>query len=101
MSIPRRCQELGLSYCTLWYILYLDVHLRPYKAQPVKQLKPADHSQCRRYVEYALKQQAVDGKFSNKIFFNHEAHFTLGGYANKQNCRIWASEALQVIKERS
>ena len=31
VSIPRRFQELGLSYGTLWRILYLDLHLHPYK----------------------------------------------------------------------
>ena len=55
-------------------------------------LKPADHSQCRRYVEWVLEQQAVGGNLSNKIFFSDEAHFTLAGYVNKQNCRILGSE---------
>ena len=39
-------------------------------------------------------------KFFGKIFFSDEAHFTLGGYINKQNCRIWSSEDRQVIEER-
>ena len=47
-----------------------------------------------------LEQQAVDGNFSNKIFFSDEAHFPLGGYVNKQNCRICGSENPQVIEER-
>ena len=28
------------------------------------------------------------------------AHFSLGAYANKQNCRIWGSENPKVIAER-
>ena len=44
MSIPRRSQELGLSYGTFWRILHLDLHLYPYKVQLTQQLKPADHS---------------------------------------------------------
>jgi hypothetical protein len=100
VSIPRRSQELGLSYGTLWRILHLDLHLHPYKVQLTQQLKPADHSQRRRYVEWVLEQQAVDGDFSNKIFFSDEAHFSLCGYVNKQNCRIWGSENPQVIEER-
>ena len=66
----------------------------------MQQLKPADHSQRRRYMEWVLEQQAVDGNFSNKIFFSDEAHFKLGEYVNKQYCRIWGFEDLQVIKER-
>ena len=27
-----------------------------------------------------------------KIIFSVEAHFDLGGYVNKQNCRIWATK---------
>ena len=48
-------------------------------------------------MEWLLKQQAVDGKLSNKIFFSDEVHFILGGLGNKQNCR---SEKPQVIEER-
>ena len=66
------------SYGTLWRILHLDLHLHPYKVQFTQQLKPADQLQRRRYMEWVLEQQAVNGNFSNKIFFNAEAHFTLG-----------------------
>ena len=66
----------------------------------MQQLKPVDHSQRRRYVEWMLERQAVDGNVSNKIFFSYEEHFTLGAYVNKQNCRIWVSENAWVIKER-
>ena len=27
-----------------------------------------------------------------KIIFSDEAHFDVGGYVNKQNCRIWGTE---------
>ena len=27
-----------------------------------------------------------------KIIFSDEAHFDLGEYVNKQNCRIWGAE---------
>ena len=29
---------------------------------------------------------------SKIIIFSNEAHFDLGGYVNKQNCRIWSTE---------
>ena len=29
---------------------------------------------------------------SKKIIFSNEAYFDLGGYVNKQNCRIWGTE---------
>ena len=43
----------------------------------------------------------MGGNFSNKIFFNEEADFILGGFVNKQNCRIWGVDNPQVIEERS
>ena len=30
--------------------------------------------------------------FGKKIIFSDEAHFDLGGYLSKQNCRIWDTE---------
>ena len=88
VSIPRCSQELELSNGILWHIFHLDLHLHLYRVQLTQQLKPADHSQCCRYVEWVLDQQAVNGNYSNKIFFSDEAHFTLSGYVNKQNCCI-------------
>ena len=67
-SNPRCSQKLGLSYDTLWLILYLDIHTHSYKVQLMQQMKPADHSQCRRYVKWLLEQQAVDANFSYKLF---------------------------------
>ena len=37
-----------------------------------------------------LTEDADLGK--KKIIFSDEAHFDLGGYVNKQNCRIWGRE---------
>ena len=51
-------------------------------------------------VVYTLEQCACNrlakdadlGKKKKKIIFSDEAHFDLGGYVNKQNCRIWGTE---------
>ena len=53
VSIPRSSQEFGLFYSTLWRILHLDLHQHPYKVQLTQQLKSADHSQRRRYVQWS------------------------------------------------
>ena len=55
VMIPRRSQELGLSYGTLWRLLYLDLYLHPYKVQLTQQLRPTDYSRHRRYVECVLE----------------------------------------------
>ena len=56
LAIPRRSQELGLSYGTLWHVLHSDLRSQPYKVQITQQLKLVDHSQRRRYVEWVLEQ---------------------------------------------
>ena len=65
VSNPSRSQELGLAYGTLWRTLHLYLHLHPYTVQLAQQLKPTDYSQPRRYVEWILERQAVDGNFLN------------------------------------
>ena len=59
VSIPCRSLELGMTYNTLCRILHLNVQLHPYKVQLTRQLKPADHSQRHRYVEWILEQHAI------------------------------------------
>ena len=41
-----------------------------------------------------------DADFGKKIIFSDEAHFDLGGYVNKQNCRIWGTENPQAYIEK-
>ena len=36
-----------------------------------------------------------------KIIFSDEAHFDLGGYVNKQNCRIWGTEPTDALKDNT
>lgn len=75
LSIPRRAQQLGLSYGTLWRILHLDLHLHPYEVQLVQELKPRDHLMRRQFADWVIEQETADPVFSNKIFFSDEAHF--------------------------
>ena len=54
VSIPCRSQELELSFGILWRILHLDLHLHSYNVELTQQLKPTDHSQRRRCIEWVL-----------------------------------------------
>ena len=44
----------------------------------------------------SLSEPAIDLQkmpiLAKNIIFSGEAHFDLGGYVNKQNCRIWSTE---------
>ena len=39
-------------------------------------------------------------EFHRKIVMSDETHFHLGGYVNKQNCRIWVLENPKMIIEK-
>ena len=45
------------------------------------------------FAKWAYDRLTEDTDFAKKkIIFSDEAHFDLGGYVNKQNCRIWGTE---------
>ena len=46
-----------------------------------------------RFAKWVCDRLTEDSGFGKKkkIIFSHEAHFDLGGYVNKQNCRIWGT----------
>jgi len=50
--------------------------------------------------QWAKQRLVEDEHFYRKIIFSDEAHFHLGSYVNKQNCRIWGSENPHVIMEK-
>ena len=39
--------------------------------------------------------------WQKKVIFSDEAHFDLGGYVNKQNCRIWGTKNPHAYFEKS
>ena len=50
--------------------------------------------------EVGLRSTTEDADFGKKkIIFSDEAHFDLGGYGNKQNCRIWGTESQRTQNE--
>ncbi|GFU43897.1 putative DD41D transposase [Trichonephila clavipes] len=53
----------------------------------------------KRFVEWAQNEIAVVPDFHKRILFSDEAHFWFIGYVNKQNCRIWREDNLQVYVE--
>ena len=76
-------------------ILHKDLGMMPYKAQLVQELKPMYHPMHFCFAKWAcdrLTEDADFGKKKKKIIFSNEVHFDLGGYVNKQNCRIWDRE---------
>ena len=91
-SIHRRSQRLNISETSLKRILHNDIGMTPYKVQLVQELKPIDHPMRFRFAKWACDRLTEDADFGKKIIFSGETHFDLGGYVNKQNCRIWGTE---------
>ncbi|CAK9813904.1 Transposable element Tc3 transposase [Anthophora plagiata] len=99
-STRHRSQELNISRTSLRRILHKDLGMNAYKVQLVQELKPHDHLMRFRFAQWAEDRLIEDEHFYRKIIFSDEAHFHLGGYVNKQNCRIWGSENPHVIVEK-
>ena len=98
-STRHRSQELNISRTSLRRILHKELGMNAYKVQLVQELKPHDHPMRFRFAQWAEDRLIDDEHFYRKIIFSDEAHFHLGGYVNKQNCRIWGSENPHVIVE--
>ena len=46
-----------------------------------------------RWTKWACNRLTEDADFGEKkIIFTDEAYFDLGGYGNKENCRIWGKK---------
>ena len=58
------------------------------KVQLVQELKSIDHPMRFRYVKWDLQKMAI----LVKKIFSDKAHFDIGWYVNKLNCRIWGTE---------
>lgn len=99
-SIRHRSQQLELSRATTQRILRKDLHLTAYKVQQTQELKPADHPRRLQYANWLLNAIEENDDFWRKIIMSDEAHFHLGGYVNRQNCRQWSTENPRVIHEQ-
>ena len=53
------------------------------------------------YASISGPEDTEDADFGKKIIFSDEAHFNLGGYVNKQHCRIWGTENPHAYIEKS
>ena len=74
-----------LNSCLIWQIISFIVPLNEYVCvYPWTTLG-----------NIAAIRLTEDADFGKKIIFSDEAHIDLGGYVNKQNCRIWGTEYME------
>jgi len=91
-SVRDASKKLKTNTRTLHRILKIDLKLCPYKIQIMHKI-PKDVYQKRNAFCIKVQEMVESGRLDpNLIFFTDEAYFTLEGYVNKQNYRIWGSE---------
>ena len=71
------------SSCLIWHIISFILPPNEYgSVYAWTTLRNIARDQLTEYTDFGKK----------KIIFSDEAYFDLGGYVNKQNCRIWGTE---------
>ena len=98
-STRRRLIQLGFSCTSLQRILVKDLKHHPYKILLTRKLHPTNYQKPSDFAGRFL-QLAENENFVKNLIVTNEAHFHLNGFANKQNCRFWASENPKEIYER-
>ena len=78
-----------MTRSTLQRIIRVDLHLFPYKIQLTQRLLPVDKPRRLEWAQRVIEMAEDAEQFWNKIIMSDEAHFTLNGTVNKQNCRIY------------
>ena len=92
MSYRHRAQHFGVSGTTLRRILKDDLHLFPYKVQLTQRILQTDRPRRLEYGQTVARMVQAEPDLWKQILMTDEAHFTLSGVVNKQNCRIWGTE---------
>lgn len=75
---------------SLRHIIRDDLKLFPYKIQLTHRLLPIDKPRRLDYANFVVNMAQTDDYFRQKIIMSDEAHFSLNGTVNKQNCRFYA-----------
>ena len=99
-SSYRRSQELDIARTTLRRIIHSDLKMFPYKIQMTQKLNPADYPRRLSFGKWAIEMTENELDFWRKLIMSDEAHFSLNGGVNKQNCRFYSTENPQLIEEQ-
>lgn len=94
-------RDLSLPWSTVRKILRAIIKWYPYKIHVVQALNPSDPEKRTDFARMFLARIAVDKAWPWNILWTDEAHFTLEGVVNTQNCRIWGTARPTVVHEES
>jgi len=91
-SVRQAARELGIGRESVRIILRYHLKWYPYKIQLTQQISPDTKIRRYKFAEIMLEKFESSEIDLKKIWFSDEAWFSLDGYVNKQNMRIWGSE---------
>ncbi|PNF42612.1 hypothetical protein B7P43_G01283 [Cryptotermes secundus] len=90
-STNRVSRELETPQSTVWRVLTVRLHLKPYRLQLVQELTNDDKRKRMEFCDSMLEMME-DENFISRLIFSNEATFHLSGTVNRHNVRIWGTE---------
>ncbi|PNF43566.1 hypothetical protein B7P43_G03926 [Cryptotermes secundus] len=90
-STDRASRELAIPQSTVWRVLTVRLHLKPYRLQLVQALTNDDKRKRMEFCDSMLEMME-DETFMSRLIFSDEATFHLSGTVNLHNVRIWGTE---------
>ena len=83
---------LDIPNTTVRKLLRSVLHMFPYRFQRVQMLEPGDPQQRLDFANELLLRYVADNDWPLRIVWTDEAHFTLHGNINTNNCVHWAGD---------
>ncbi|GFX51901.1 DUF4817 domain-containing protein [Trichonephila clavipes] len=91
-SAREAARRLGLPPSSVRNILRRILQMYPYKLHSCHELSPADTAQrLEAFAKWVFSKMEQDPTWVFNILWTDEAHFSLHGDFNNNNCRIWAT----------
>lgn len=97
-SIRRASKALVVPLSSIHKILHSS-KFKAYKIQVLHELRHDDYAARSNFAHDMLSRLESDSDFLSKIVFTDEATFHISGQVNTHNCRIWATEKPDGIRE--
>ncbi|GFT11534.1 uncharacterized protein TNCV_2523491 [Trichonephila clavipes] len=99
VSARAVARRTGIPYSTVWLAVRRTLRCYLYKIHRHHELLPGDSVNRRAFVVWVFQKMAEDDDWLSNLLWTDEAHFTLLGSVNTNNCRIWATENPRTVVE--
>ncbi|KAJ4443089.1 hypothetical protein ANN_04739 [Periplaneta americana] len=97
-STRRLSRELDVAQTTVWHTLHHKFKKGPYYIQIMDKLDPNDF-ESRPAMCSGLLDAFENENLMDNVLFSDEAAFHICSYMNMHNCRIWAEEQPNIVRE--